>query len=87
MNIVHSIVVKNSFYILEPGRTIQTTHFSLILRTKNLVKFVTQQLVPQKVQLGPKLTKVTPKIRPIQKVTIDRKMEKSYLHLILISEI
>ena len=45
MNIVHLIVVKNSFYILESGRTIQkTSHFSLILRTKNLVKFGTQQL-------------------------------------------
>ena len=44
MNIVHLVVVKNSFYILESGRTIQkSAHFSLILGTKNLVKVGTQQ--------------------------------------------
>ena len=40
MNIVHLVVVKNSFYILESGRTIRkSAHFSLILGTKNLVKY------------------------------------------------
>ena len=44
MNIVHLVVVKNSFYILESGRTIRkSAHFSLILGTKNLVKIGTQQ--------------------------------------------
>ena len=44
MNIVHLIAVKNSFYILESGRTIRkSAHFSLILGTKNLVKIGTQQ--------------------------------------------
>ena len=45
MNIVHLVVVKNSFYILESGRTIRkSAHFSLILGTKNLVKVGTQQV-------------------------------------------
>ena len=45
MNIVHLVVVKNSFYILESGRTIRkSAHFSLILGTKNLVKIGTQHL-------------------------------------------
>ena len=40
MNIVHLIVVKNSFYILESGRTIQKfSSFSLILGTKNLAEY------------------------------------------------
>ena len=44
MNIVHLVVVKNSFYNSESGRTIQkSAHFSLILGTKNLVNIGTQQ--------------------------------------------
>ena len=44
MNIVHLVVVENSFYILESGRTVQNSaHFSLILGTKNLVKIGTQR--------------------------------------------
>ena len=43
MNIVHLVVVKNSFYNSESGRTIQkSAHFSLILGTKNLVNIGTQ---------------------------------------------
>ena len=46
MNIVHLVVVKNSFYNLESGRTIRkSAHFSLILGTKNLVNIGTQQMV------------------------------------------
>ena len=45
MNIVHLVVVKNSFYNSESGRTIQkSAHFSLILGTKNLVNIGTQHL-------------------------------------------
>ena len=45
MNIVHLVVVKNSFYILESGRTIRkSAHFSLILGIKNLVKIGTQHM-------------------------------------------
>ena len=44
MNIVHLVVVKNSFYNSESGRTIRkSAHFSLILGTKNLVNIGTQQ--------------------------------------------
>ena len=44
MNIVHLVVVKNSFYISESGRSVQKTDsFSLILGTKNLVNIGTQQ--------------------------------------------
>ena len=54
MNIVHLVVVKNSFYNSESGRTIRkSAHFSLILGTKNLVKIGTQQVVSfQPLQVG-----------------------------------
>ena len=44
MNIVHLIVVKNSFYILESGRTIQKQlTLEPNLGDQNLVKSGTQQ--------------------------------------------
>ena len=44
MNIVHLIVVKNSFYILESGRAIQKQlTLEPNLGDQNLVKFGTQQ--------------------------------------------
>ena len=44
MNIVHLVVVKNSFYILESGRAIQKQlTLEPNLGDQNLVKFGTQQ--------------------------------------------